>query len=379
MKAPAPSLLVLDQLDGWASQWDQLVDRSPLPSPFLRSWWLTGAGGPRPRFLLVIREDQLVGGLALEEGHRLGLPCLQMMSAGPLCPDHLDLLATPGEEHAVLDLVESWLRRPGSRIFDLQGILGNPRLIKAFPSDVRCEPVAVAPWAPLPGDFEAYLAARPALFRRNFRRAAGRLARAGATHRRKTGWEAVRSLDTLRQLHSAQWGNRSHFLGRFERFAAACRLAADLDEVSVHEFVVEQIVIAIVVTFEVAGRVSLYQSARVTDSRWRDAQIVLLTTIISDACHRGFTEVDFLRGDEGYKRNFAQEQRQILRLEEASGTAGRTGLMAYTAARKYKHMADRSFLGKWSGARLTPKDREVRPGRAQRTTQEARRGQSARL
>jgi CelD/BcsL family acetyltransferase involved in cellulose biosynthesis len=345
-------LLVLEQLDHWASQWDHLVDLSPLPSPCLRSWWLSGTAGPRPRFLLVVQEDQLVGGLALEEGHRLGLPLLRMMSAGPLSPDHLDLLAAPGHEHAVVNVVESWLRRPGTRILDLQGILGNPQLIKAFPRNVRCEPVDVAPWAPLPGDFEAYLAARPALFRRNFRRASARLARAGATHRRKTGWEAVRSLDTLRQLHHVQWGSQSRFLASFDRFSAACRLAADLDEVSVHEFIVDRAVIAIVVAFEVAGRVSLYQSARLTDPRWRDAQIVLLTTIISDACHRGFTEVDFLRGDEVYKRNFAPERRQLLRLEEASGTAGRIGLMAYTAARKSKNIAARSFPRNWNRARL---------------------------
>jgi hypothetical protein len=304
-----------------------------------------------------------VGGLALEEGHRLGLPCLRMMSAGLLCPDHLDLLAAPGQEHAVVDLVESWLRRPGTRILDFQGIRGDSLLIQALPGNVRCEPAAVAPWAPLPSDFETYLATRPALFRRNVRRASARLARAGATHRRTTGWEAIRSLDTLRQLHNTQWGSRSRFLAGFDRFAAACRLAADLDEISVHEFIVDQAVIAIVVAFEVARRVSLYQSARRTDSHWRDAQIVLLAAIINEACHRGFTEVDFLRGDEAYKRNFAPEQRQLLRLEEASGTAGRIGLLMYTAARKSKHIAARSFPGNWSGAPLAPEARRGQPSR----------------
>jgi CelD/BcsL family acetyltransferase involved in cellulose biosynthesis len=337
------SLLVLKRLDRWAPQWDHLVDQAPIPSPFLRSWWLTGTCGSRPRFLLVVREDRLVGGLALEEGYRLGLPCLRMMSAGPLCPDHLDLLAAPGQEHTVVSSVESWLLRPGTRILDLQGIRGNSPLIKALPGNVRCEHAAVAPWARLPGDFEAYLAARPALFRRNLRRASARLARAGATHHRKTGWDAVRSLDTLRELHNAQWGGRSHFLASFDRFAAACQLAADFDEVSVHEFIVDQAVIAIVASFEVAGRVSLYQSARLTDSRWRDAQTVLLNAIIRDACHRGFTEVDFLRGDEAYKRNFASERRQLQRLWAASSRTGRIGLMAYRAARESKRIAARSF------------------------------------
>ena len=108
-----------------------------------------------------MRDDRLLGGLALEEGRRLGLPCLQMMGAGPLCPDHLDLLAGRGQEDAVVrrsDLVVA----PGARLLDLEGIRADSRLITALPGRVRCEPLAVAPWAALPADLEAYLAARPA-------------------------------------------------------------------------------------------------------------------------------------------------------------------------------------------------------------------------
>jgi CelD/BcsL family acetyltransferase involved in cellulose biosynthesis len=329
-------LLVLEQLDGWAAQWDHLVDLSPLPSPFLRSWWLTGTGGPQPRFLLIVREDQLVGGLALEEGHRLGLPCLRMMGSGPLAPDHLDLLAVPGQEDVVVKSLEPWLRRPGTRLVDLAGIRAGSGLITALPANARREPGAVAPWASLPADFETYIAARPALFRRNLRKASSRLTRAGATHRRNIGQEAVESVGALRRLHDAQWGERSIFLPAFDRFAAACRLAADFDEVSVHELTVDQAVIAIVVTFEVAGRVSLYQSARLTDSRWRDATTVLLAAIIGDACARGFTEVDFLRGDEAYKANFATARRELLRLRAANSWAGSAAMMVETAARKLK-------------------------------------------
>ena len=32
---------------------------------------------------------------------------------------------------------------------------------------------------------------------------------------------------------------------------------------------------------------------------------MLLAAVIKDACQRGLTEVDFLRGGEAYKRNFA--------------------------------------------------------------------------
>jgi CelD/BcsL family acetyltransferase involved in cellulose biosynthesis len=315
------------------------VDLSPLQSPFLRSWWLSGTAGPHRHFVLVVQEDMLLGGLALEEKRRLGLPSFTMMGAGPLCPDHLDLLAGLGQEDAVIGCISTWVRRPGTRLMDLEGIDTDSLLIKALPTRVHREPLAVAPWAALPADPDAYLAARPALFRRNLRRASSRLATQGANHQVKRGLSATHSLETLRQLHHAQWGNRSRFLPSFDRFATGCRLAAEANEIAVHELAVGESVIAIVVVFEVAGRISLYQSARSVDFRWRDAMTVLLNAIIRDACSRGFTEVDFLRGDETYKNNFAPEQRQLLSLRLANGKFAQEILIAEIAARKAKRLA----------------------------------------
>ena len=44
-----------------------------------------------------------------------GLAChvWRIMGAGPLCPDHLDLLAVPGQEDAVVRVLQDWLLRPG--------------------------------------------------------------------------------------------------------------------------------------------------------------------------------------------------------------------------------------------------------------------------
>ena len=63
------SLLDIPQLNGWAAQWDRLVDSSPLPSPFLWSWWLTATADLTANFLLVVDGTRLLGGLALERRH----------------------------------------------------------------------------------------------------------------------------------------------------------------------------------------------------------------------------------------------------------------------------------------------------------------------
>jgi CelD/BcsL family acetyltransferase involved in cellulose biosynthesis len=78
--------------------------------------------------------------------------------------------------------------------------------------------------------------------------------------------------------------------------------------------------------------VSLYQSARLTDRRWRDATNVLLAAIIDDACARGFNEVDFLRGDEPYKGRFTPNHREMSRLVAGKGVAGRLGGATKAAA-----------------------------------------------
>ena len=147
-----------------------------------------------------------MGGIALERRRRLGLPFFTMMGAGPLCPDHLDLLADPGHEDDVETSLAAWLRRSRMRALDIEGIDADSLLVRAVPAPVHRELLAVAPWAALPADPDAYLAARSALFRKNLRRASSRLAVEGVSHQVKRGSSAIRSLGTLRQLHAAQWG-----------------------------------------------------------------------------------------------------------------------------------------------------------------------------
>ena len=214
----APSLLDVPDLDRWAVQWDQLVDSSPLPSPFLRSWWLTGAGGPDRHFLLVVDGTHLLGGLALELRHRMR--SVRMMGDGPLCPDHLDLLAAPGHEAAVVSLLRDWLCRPGERLLDLKGIRAGSPLIEALPGRVRRQPMVVAPFTPLPDGPEAYRASLPGQFRKNLRVSAKRFAAEGVAHQAIRGQAVLERLDILRELHQSQWGSRSGFLPVFDRFAA---------------------------------------------------------------------------------------------------------------------------------------------------------------
>ena len=275
------------------------------------------------------------------------------MGDGSLCPDHVDLLSAPGHEATVVNVTRNWLSRPGGRLFNLGGVRAGSRLPQVLPGPVRLEQIAAAPFAPLPDSAEAFRATLPVQFRRNLRKASRRLANQGAAHRTIRGPAVLSSLDTLRDLHRSQWGNRSRFLPDFDRFAAGCAGGVAVDEVVVHELGTDDLVVSSVSAFEVAGRVSLYQSARLTDPRWRDATTILLAAIIDDACDRGFSEVDFLRGEEPYKSRFTSQQREIYRLVAGKGAVGGLGRAATTATlRAHRAAVQGVRLGRSAVARM---------------------------
>ena len=335
-------VVVQARLGPHAAAWDGLVERSRLPSPFLRSWWLEHTAGPNPRFVLVLHHGGLLGGLALQEDRWLGVRRVRVMGAGPLCPDHLDAVALPSHEEEVLAALASWLGRPGSRLLDLEGMAAPARVAAALPGRVRQEVIDVAPWAPLPSDPGQWLTDRSRNFRSNVRKAVNRFEREAATYRVTRGASVEGALGTLRRLHAARWGGRSRFLAAYVRFAAAGRVGAARGEFVFHELVAADAVVAAMGCFEVAGRMSLYQSGWLPAHRWRNASTLLLTRAIEDACRRGLTEVDLLRGDEPYKRSFAPAARQLLRLQAAHGWAGRLALALLVLGRRSRRLAGRT-------------------------------------
>lgn len=319
-------------LGGWSAAWDDLVSAALLPSPFLRSWWLDHIAGPGATFVLVLAGPRLLGGLAVEEDHRLGMSRLRLMGAGPLCPDHLDLVAARGTEQVVEDAVLGWLGRPGGRFIELDGVAEGARLSRVLDRlDGRrwVAAAGVAPWVELGGDYGAYLAARPSRLRNTVRRTQARLARLGVTHRLVEPAAMGPALSSLRRLHASYWGPSSTFLPSFDRFRAAATAGMARGELVLHQLVAGHEVIAVQAWFDVAGRASFYQSGRdVSDPRWRGAGTVLHAHAAAWACQAGCQELDLLRGEEAYKREWAPRTRRLLRYRVARGVQGELGAAA---------------------------------------------------
>jgi CelD/BcsL family acetyltransferase involved in cellulose biosynthesis len=313
---------VRDSLRGMDAAWDSLVDRSPLPSPFLRSWWLEGVAGPRPVFVLVFRNDRLVGGAAFERDRVLGVERLR--AAGfRLDPDHLDLVADPAHVEDVVGELRAWLTRRGARIIDLVGLAEGARIIDSLPAPVRQAAFDQAPWSPLPPSLDEYLEQRPRELLRLIGQPRRRLERAGAEHRVVGAEDAQAALERFRRLHEAQWGDRSDFLPEFDRFARAGQEGIARGELVVRELWVDGDVVATHVCFVTAGRLSDYQAGRDGDRRWRGAGTWLTAVAVGDACERGCHEYDFLRGAEPYKEQWASNARSLVRAAATSGWRAR--------------------------------------------------------
>lgn len=284
-------------LGHWAAEWDGLAGRQPLPSPFQRSWWLAQQEGLA---LVVLDGDLLVGGVALRRSRRLGTTRYTAPGPAVLCPDHLDLMAEPGREDDVAAAVRAWFADQRCLV-DVRGLVADPLLARAL--GAAAQPDDVAPWQRLPAGSES----------RSVRRSRKRLAERGFTHRPEP--DVAAGLRALRRLHEER-GDRGALLAHLDVVEQAVAAGAARGEARVDVLADGAEVAAVVASFLVAGRLSLYQVARSLRAEHDGAGTVLLADVVAATDAH---EVDLLRGDEGYKRSFAEHTRTLTRLRTARG------------------------------------------------------------
>lgn len=332
LQAPVPTLTTttMSSLGSLGAAWDHLVDVAPLPSPFLRSWWLEACSTSTGRFVVVSDGDGLVGGAFVEKERRHRATRLTIGAGGRLAPDHLDLVAQPGREGEVAAALGRWIAERKPCTVEVPGAREGASICAALPHPAVTAVVAPAPYAALPDDPDAYLGARPSWLRHTVRRGGKRLDRDGVRYGVVDGDDVERALGDLRRLHEERWAAPTNFLSSYGSFADAVRSGVRHGEVVLHELTGPDGVVASMVTFEVGGRVSFYQSGRSTEHRWRSAGSVLMARVIERACEHGMREFDFLRGGEAYKASWSTGSRDVLHLRAASGAWPRALLAGLT-------------------------------------------------
>lgn len=314
-----PTVEVRRDLEGYRDQWDALVPEGDPPSPFQRAWWLESLAGEHGRFVLVVRGDRLLGGLAVSQRTRWGVARLQLIGAD-LYPVYCDVLADPGEADVVVDHLRGWLRRHRQCLFDFDGVVGSGLLAQALPPGVRSRRVTGAARVSLDQGYDAYLASRSRNLRSSIRRHRTRLNDQGYTHRVLDPQDPVAALGVLRSVHSQRFAGRSVFLPTFDRFAVAADAGMRAGELAVHALARDDDVLAVEATFQVGDLVASYQAGiDATRSEARGAGTALLASVIEWACDRGHTAFSFLRGEEDYKLRWAGHVDDVHRLTGGQG------------------------------------------------------------
>jgi len=313
---------VVASLGSRADEWDALVDASPHPSPFLRSWWLRAMAGPNTEFVLVLADGRLTGGVAVDTDRRRGVARGRIAGTGPLAPHNLDVLAAPGAEQEVCAALLEHLGGHRSWIADFYGVRTDSLLVACEAPSRRVARINGAPWMVVPEEFEQYLAARAAKLRQEIRRVIRRLGEAGYQYREVAAGDTPRALATFEQLHRTRWGSRSRFLPGFDAFASAVVAGASRGEVVFQEVVLDGSVIASLVSLEVAGVSSWYQMGRDPDPRHTNVGTLLKARAVERSCRVGHRVIDLCIGEAPLKAQWADDVAPVLRVRWASGRTG---------------------------------------------------------
>lgn len=318
----AVHLVERNDLTGLRAAWDDLVDASPLPSPFLKSWWVENAASGTPLFLVVMdATGELVGGFALELDRvgprRGGATRVRGVGQLDLAPDHLDVVGTPQRRTEVLAEIARWFRSR-DLLVDLDGLNADCELPWLLGAPVIS--TEVAPYLPLSrSDPLAHL---PGRLRSTIKRSGRRLAKQGFTTRRVIPQETPAALQRLLDLHDARWDDDSALGPDRVPLMRALTAGATSGEVVVHELTDGATVVASEVELIAGTRVSFYQSGRLTDNAFRGSGSVLKADVVRWATEAGYREFDLLRGNEPYKDDWSLATRTVQRVRVGFGPVG---------------------------------------------------------
>ncbi|MEA3327022.1 MAG: GNAT family N-acetyltransferase [Chloroflexota bacterium] len=328
-----------ESLAEYKNQWNHLLKFCASHVPFLtfeyqQAWWKTHGGGEWPE------DSELVLVAAFQEQHLTGVaPLFQTKNAqGKLAllfvgavevSDFLDFIVHPKDLPVfVTGLLDFLMNAPGIppwETLDLYNLLEDTPTIKVLKTEaewrgwtftqVHLQP---APFIPLQGDYQAYLAGISKKQRHEIRRkvrnveislAEGRLYFTQDAHHLESDINAF--IDMM-----AQDPTKHEFLTNEMRWhlRITAQTAFDHNWLQLAFLTLDGNKAAANMSFVCNNRLWLYNSG--WDWNYRDLSPgwVLLAYLIQWATETGIEEFDFMRGDEPYKYKFGGIDRQVYRV-----------------------------------------------------------------
>ena len=329
-EGPLP-LITSEPFEALAPEWAALHRATPGALPFAHPvWqeaWLRHCGGDAVPVFLALRppadEDgaaPLAGVIPLDVGGAeprfLGDPDLS---------DHSGALVAPGGEGWAAAALVEWLMEDLAPGFEAWGLPAGgplrPALLAAaarYGWSASAEPEAVTPTVELPATWDGYLAALPKKHRHELRRKLRNLDRAGAVGFASAAapGEAGEAVEGLLAMMRESREAKAAFLTP-EREAFFRELAAGLGAhglARIATLTFEGRPAARIFALEGGGATLLYNSGFDPSLGHLAVGLLSKALLVRDAIERGHAAVDFLRGEEPYKRHLGGQPRAIVRL-----------------------------------------------------------------
>ncbi|OLE19305.1 MAG: hypothetical protein AUG88_01350 [Actinobacteria bacterium 13_1_20CM_4_68_12] len=312
-----------------AAAWERLGERSGAASPFAGlTWhraWADSASDEELRATrcVVLRDAQgdatalLPVAVGTVTFRRRPVAALTWAVGDVGCPDHLDLLADPSAE--LDEAVPALLSLPWDVAILSNLTPGAPNTVRLAAAltragcVVRWNAATRCPYLDLPSTWDEYLRSLSANRRQVLRRRERNLERDHAvtlTHYDPTnlaaGWRH------LVELHERRWatdGGGTFRDPRVERLHRAfAEQLARRGQLWLTTLDLDGTPAAAWYGFADRDTVYFYQSGR--DPRWEDKSVgvALMVKMIRRAIEGGYRRFDFLRGDEGYKREWTASE-----------------------------------------------------------------------
>ncbi len=327
-----------DALASYQENWNHILKESASHVPFLtfeylKTWWETRGGGEWPEdsqlvLVAAFEGETLVGVAPLFHAENfLGKPALMFIGAIEVS-DFLDFIVEPKNiEPFISGLMDFLLNEdlPHWELLDLYNILEDSPTLEALQTEgdkrgwahkqVHLQP---APYIPLPGNFEDYLAGIDKKQRHEIRRklrnveqdlAEGDLYFTQDPEKLETDVDAF--IDMM-----AQDPNKRDFLTEPMRqhLHNTARIAFEGGWLQMAFFTLDGDKAAANMSFNYHDRLWLYNSGWDWDYRDYSPGWILIAYLIQWANENGIEEFDFMRGDEPYKYKFGGVDRHIYRV-----------------------------------------------------------------
>lgn len=328
-----------DDLTHLNGPWNALLQESASHVPFLtyeylRTWWQTRGGGEWPEdsqlmLITAMEGDRLVGIAPLFHTHNiLGKPALMFIGAIEVS-DFLDFIAKPEDLPAFISGLLDFLLKEGDipswELLDLYNILDESPSLAALKAEAAARGwshqqihLQPAPYVPLEGDYQAYLASLDKKqrheIRRKWRNVEDSLAESAfyTVHDRDQLASEVEGFIAM----MAQDPNKRDFLTKTMRqhLHNTAQMAFDAGWLHLSFFTLDGAKAAGHFSFLFNDRLWLYNSGWEWEFREFSPGWVHLAHLMQWSNENGIKAVDFMRGDENYKYKFGGIDRHIYRV-----------------------------------------------------------------